>query len=123
MKQHSQRFLDLVSESKSRVKEITPHDLNTKREHHEPLVLIDIREDHEITSGAIHGSMHLGKGIIERDIEKEIPDIHTPIVVYCSGGYRGVLVADTLQKMGYTEVSSLMGGLKGWQDAGFHLEK
>lgn len=123
MKQHSQRFLTLVAESKKRIKEITAQDLHARLSLNEPLVLIDVREDNEVSTGNIPGSIHLSKGIIERDIEQKIPDMNTPIVVYCSGGFRCALVADVLQKMGYTQVYSLMNGLKDWQDCGFSIQK
>ncbi|KTD59014.1 rhodanese-like domain-containing protein [Legionella shakespearei] len=121
MKQHSSRFLELVAQSKKRIKEITAQELKTKLDNHETLVLIDVREESEWPTGHIATAIHIGKGIIERDIEKHIPDIHTPIVTYCSGGFRCALVADTLQQMGYTQVCSLEKGLQGWMDAGFNL--
>ena len=82
-----------------------------------------MREDHEWSSGHIPTAMHIGKGIIERDIEKKITDVHTPIVVYCSGGYRCALVAESLQKMGYSEVYSLETGMQGWIDEGYSIKK
>lgn len=123
MKQHSQGFLKLVAESKKRIKEITAQELNTRLKLNELLVLIDVREDSELSTGIIPGSIHLSKGIIERDIEQTIPDMNAPIIVYCSGGYRCALVADALQQMGYTQVYSLMNGLKDWQDSGFSMQK
>jgi rhodanese-related sulfurtransferase len=90
---------------------------------HEQHVLIDVREDHEWTDGRLPGAMHLGRGIIERDIEALFADRSTPIVCYCGGGYRSVLVCDSLQKMGYTNTVSLAGGFRGWQDAGLPVEK
>ncbi|WP_298626967.1 rhodanese-like domain-containing protein [uncultured Legionella sp.] len=123
MKQHSPGFLALVTESKKRIKEIAPEDLKSKLDINEPLVLIDVREDNELPTGSIPGSIHLSKGIIERDIEQKIPDLHTPIIVYCSGGFRSALVADALQKIGYTKVHSLVNGFKGWMDHGFNIQK
>lgn len=123
MKQHSQGFLKLVAESKKRIKEITAQELNARLKLNEPLVLIDVREDSELSTGVIPGAIHLSKGIIERDIEHTIPDMNAPIIVYCSGGYRCALVADALQQMGYTQVYSLMNGLKDWQDSGFSMQK
>lgn len=123
MKQHSPQFLTLVTEAKHRIKEITPQALKEKLSKHEPLRIIDVREDNEWSSGHIPTAMHMGKGLIERDIEKEIPDFHSAIVVYCSGGFRCALVADSLQKMGYDQVSSLDTGLQGWLDAGYDIEK
>ena len=89
----------------------------------QPFHLIDVRENDELSSGHIPTAMHLSKGIIERDIEKQIPDPQTPVVLYCSGGFRCALVAVSLQNMGYTHVSSLNTGLQGWIDAGYPVEK
>lgn len=123
MKQHSSQFLTLVNEAKKHIKEISPQTLNEKLLNKEPFCLIDVREDNEWFSGHIPTAVHLGRGIIERDIEKQIPDFQTDIVVYCSGGFRCALVAESLQKMGYTRVSSLDSGLQGWIDAGYTVTK
>lgn len=123
MKQHSQRFLSLVSEAKKQIKEITVDTLKEKLDRNEPIQIIDVREDSEWESGSIPNALHLSKGVIERDIEKIIPNPNQSIVVFCSGGFRCALVAESLQKMGYTEVSSLDVGLKGWIDAGYPIEK
>jgi rhodanese-related sulfurtransferase len=120
-KNHSPRFLDLIQQTKKRIKEISPQALYAKLQQQEPLVLIDVREDHELSSGRIPSAIHIGKGVIERDIEHKIPETNTPIVVYCSGGFRCALVADNLQNMGYTNVYSLETGLQGWCDAGYEL--
>jgi rhodanese-related sulfurtransferase len=123
MKQHSPRFLDLVTAVKAQVKEVTVQELKEKLERKEALHLIDVREQNEHASGQIPGSLYLGKGVIERDIEKYITDSAAPIVVYCSGGFRSVLTADNLQKMGYANVYSLKGGLSAWLEAGNPLVK
>lgn len=124
MKQHSPGFLTLVSEAKNRIQEISPISLKKKIDGHEPLFLIDVREDSEWSaSGHIPKAVHFSRGIIERDIEKKIPDIKAQIVVYCSGGFRCALVADSLQRMGYENVYSLDTGLQGWIDAGYAIEK
>ncbi len=123
MKQHTSRFLTLVAESKKRIKEITPQVLKDKIDNQDPLFLIDVREDYEWSSGHIPTAIHISKGIIERDIEKQIPNPQTSIVVYCSGGFRCALVADSLQNMGYTQVSSLESGLQGWIEAGYDIKK
>ena len=123
MKQHSPRFLELVSSTKQRINEITPQVLKEKYDRHEALRIIDVREYHEWTSGHIPTAIHLSKGVIERDIEKEIPDPETQILVYCSGGFRCALVADCLKGMGYSRVYSLESGLQGWIDAGYPIEK
>lgn len=123
MKQHSQGFLKLVAEAKNRINEISPQILKSKIDNNEKLIIIDVRETNEWETGKIPNAIHLSKGIIERDIEKIITDNQSNIVVYCSGGYRCALVADTLQKMGYTNVFSLDTGLQGWLDAGYSLVK
>lgn len=122
MKNHSSRFLTLVAESKKNIKEISPKVLKNKFDQQEHFKLIDVREESEWQTGHIPSAIHLCKGIIERDIEKIIPDVDTEIVVYCSGGFRCALVAETLQKMGYKHVSSLETGSTGWQQAGFSME-
>lgn len=123
MKQHAQGFLALVNESKKHIKEISPNELKEKLDKHETMHLIDVREDHEWGTGSIPGAIHMGRGIIERDIEKSIPDFKEQIVVYCSGGFRCALVAENLQKMGYSHVYSLDTGLQGWINAGYPVEK
>ncbi len=123
MKKHSPRFLTLVTESKKRIKEITPQTLKEKIDQHHIFSLIDVREDNEWLAGYIPTAIHISKGIIERDIEKKIPDPSECIVVYCSGGFRCALVADSLQNMGYTNVYSLNTGSQGWIDMGYCLEK
>lgn len=123
MKQHSQGFLKLVAEAKKRINEISPQILKSKIDNNEKLIIIDVRETDEWETGKIPNAIHLSKGIIERDIEKIITDNQSNIVVYCSGGYRCALVADSLQKMGYTNVFSLDTGLQGWLDAGYSLVK
>ncbi|KTD48169.1 rhodanese domain protein [Legionella quinlivanii] len=123
MKQHSPGFLKLVTAAKQRIKEISPLALKEKMDSNESFQLIDVRETNEWETGHIPGAVHLGKGVIERDIEKQISDLKTPIVVYCSGGFRCALVADNLQAMGYEQVYSLESGSQGWIDAGFNLVK
>lgn len=123
MKQHSSRFLQLTQSAKSRIKEITPHQLNEKFNQDSEFYLVDVREESEWPLGRIPNAIHISKGIIERDIEKKIPKASADIVVYCSGGFRCALVADVLQLMGYSNVSSLNGGMSAWVEAGFPLEK
>ncbi len=123
MKQHAPRFLALVAYAKQHIKEITPQALKTLIDSKNPFFLIDVRENNEVITGRIPGAIHLSKGIIERDIEKQITDPQSPIVVYCSGGFRCALVANSLQNMGYTQVSSLDTGSQGWIDAGYPIEK
>lgn len=121
MKQHAPQFLNLVTQAKSRIHELSAEDLKKKIDQHDDLYLIDVREDHEWSTGHIPTAIHIGKGIIERDIEKTIPDFQATIVVYCSGGFRCALVADSLQHMGYTNVHSLDKGSQGWLDSGYKL--
>ena len=123
MKQHSPRFLTYVTQVKKQIKEITPFALKALMDGQQSLHIIDVREADELSSGRIPTAIHLSKGVIERDIEKQISDPQAPIVVYCSGGFRCALVANSLQNIGYTNVSSLDTGLQGWLDAGYPIEK
>lgn len=123
MKQHSPRFLTYVTHVKQQIKEITPIELKALIDTQTPFYLVDVRETEELSSGRIPTAIHLSKGIIERDIEKQIPDQDAPMIVYCSGGFRSTLVANNLQNMGYNQVSSLSTGLQGWIDAGYPVEK
>ena len=115
---HSPAFLEIVNDAKSRVKQIDIVDYQKLRAAGDPHVLVDVREDNEWAAGHAAGAVHLGKGIIERDIEAKVPDKNTRLVLYCGGGYRSALAADNLQKMGYTDAISLDGGWKAWQQAG-----
>ena len=119
---HSAKFLDIVSDAKSRIREITAAEVMRDRESGADFVLVDTREDSEWARGHAGGSIHLGKGIIERDIEKTIPDTSKKIVLYCGGGFRSALAADALQKMGYENVFSLAGGWRAWNEAGMPVE-
>jgi rhodanese-related sulfurtransferase len=121
MKQHTPRFLALVHEAKKQIKEITPQALKALMDSKKSFCLIDIRDENELSSGRIPTAIHLSKGIIERDIEKQLSDSEEHIVVYCSGGFRGALTALNLQKMGYSNVYSLDTGLQGWINAGYPL--
>ena len=123
MMQHNPGFIALVEQAKQRVSECSVTEVQEKLKNKEQFHFIDVREDHEFWVDHAAGARHLGKGIIERDIECVIPDKHAPIVVYCGGGFRSALVADALQKMGYTHVLSMEGGIRAWRDAGLPLEK
>ena len=120
---HSAGFLQIVNDAKSRVRQIDIEGYRKMLESEEPHLLVDIREDHEWSVGRAAGAMHLGRGIIERDIEHKVPDKSTRLVLYCGGGYRSALAADNLQRMGYTDALSLDGGWKAWQQAGLPIEK
>jgi rhodanese-related sulfurtransferase len=119
---HSPEFLKYVNDAKSRVRENTPEDVKRKQEAGESFHFVDVREDNEWQKGHAAGAIHLGKGIIERDIEKAIPDHDAEIVLYCGGGYRSALAADALQKMGYKNVISMDGGWKRWSKLGYPVE-
>lgn len=116
---HAEGFLAIVNEAKSRIREISPQQVLAKWRSGEAFHFIDVREDHEWSQGHCQGAVHLGRGIIERDIEASIPDRDAQIVVYCGGGYRSALVADNLQKMGYRNVYSMAGGIRLWRELGY----
>ncbi len=122
-KQHAPEFLKLVNDAKTRVKECTIADMRARQAGGEHFVLVDVREDNEFAAGRIPGAVHMGKGVIERDIEAKVPDPATPLVLYCGGGFRSALVADALQKMGYTNVISMDGGWRAWTQQGLPVEK
>ena len=116
--QHAPSFLKIVNEAKSRIVECTIDDMRSRQAAGGKFLLIDVREESEWAAGYIPGAIHLGKGIIERDVESKVPDPATPMVLYCGGGFRSALVADNLQKMGYTKVISMDGGMRGWRQGG-----
>jgi len=118
---HNPGFLALVDDAKARVRQIDI--AGYKKMAGEKHVLIDVREDHEWAAGHAAGAIHLGKGIIERDIESKVPDKSAKLVLYCGGGYRSALAADALQKMGYTDAISLDGGWRAWNESGLPVEK
>ena len=117
-KQHAPGFLKLVNDAKTRVLECTVEDVKKRLDKGEKFVLVDVREESEYAAGHIPGAVHLSKGVIERDVEKAVPDPAAPVVLYCGGGFRSALAADNLQKMGYTRVESMDGGWRAWTAAG-----
>jgi rhodanese-related sulfurtransferase len=117
-KQHAPRFLEIVADAKSRIRETDVATVRDRMERGDQFHLVDVREESEWQRGRLPGAVHLGKGVIERDIEEAIPDTSSEIVLYCGGGYRSALVADTLQRMGYRNVLSMAGGFSAWVDAG-----
>ncbi len=119
--QHPPRFLQVVNDAKKRVREISIEDVKTKLDRQEKFLLIDVREDNEWAKDHLPSAIHLGKGIIERDIEQQVPDLSAPMVLYCGGGFRSALAADKLQQMGYTNVVSMDGGIRGWREKGYAL--
>ena len=120
--EHSPGFLKSVNDAKSRVRENTPEDVKRKQEAGESFYFVDVREDNEWQKGHATGAIHLGKGIIERDIEKAVPDHDAEIILYCGGGFRSALAGDALQKMGYKNVISMDGGWKRWRELGYPIE-
>jgi rhodanese-related sulfurtransferase len=121
--QHSARFLDIVKDAKKRVREVTVDDVKQKLDRNEQFLLVDVREDNEWQNDHLPQAIHLGKGVIERDIEQRVPDINAPIVLYCGGGFRSALAADNLGRMGYTNVLSMDGGIREWREKGYPLTK
>src|ERR1700690_2193108 len=120
---HSPRFLRIVDDARKRVHEVTVDEVKAKLDRGEKFLLNDVGEESEYGVDHLPGAVHLGKGIIERDIEDRVPDQNTPMVLYCGGGFRSALAADNLQKMGYTQVLSMDGGIRGWREKGFALTK
>ena len=121
--QHSPRFLQIVEDARKRVHETSVEDVKARMDRGEKFLLVDVREESEFAKDHLPGAVHLGKGIIERDIEERVPDLNTPLILYCGGGFRSALSADNLQKMGYRNVISMDGGIRGWREKGFPLVK
>jgi rhodanese-related sulfurtransferase len=120
---HAPKFLALVNEAKQRVKETNVPDVKRRMDAGEKFLLIDVREESEWARGHLPGAIHMGRGILERDIEQRVPETATKLVLYCGGGFRSALSANNLQKMGYTNVESMDGGWRGWLEAGYPTEK
>ena len=119
---HSEGFLKIVNDAKTRIKEVTVGGARDRLNANPEAKLIDVREDKEWDAAHAQGAIHLGKGIIERDIETTVPDKSAELILYCGGGYRSALAADALQAMGYTNVFSMAGGWKAWQESGAPVE-
>ena len=111
---HSERFEKLCADAKTHIQEISTDEVARKLERGEPFELVDIREDRELEKGRIKGAKHIGRGVLERDIEKTIPDMSAEVVLYCGGGYRSALAAESLEKMGFKNVKSMAGGWREW---------
>ena len=120
---HPPRFLAIVNDARTRIRETNVDEVKKRLDRGDKFVLVDVREDREFDADHIPGAVHLGKGIIERDIEQTYPDLNTELVLYCGGGFRSALAADNLQKMGYTNVISMDGGIRGWREKSYPLEK
>src|SRR6202171_2958019 len=119
--QHAPRFLKIVEDAKSRIKETDVDEVKVRMDRGEKFLLVDVREESEFAKDHLPGAIHLGKGVIERDIEARVPELNTELVLYCGGGFRSALAADNLQKMGYTNVISMDGGIRDWRGEGYSL--
>ncbi len=121
--QHNPRFLAFVNEVRQRVNEVDVHQVKRWMEQNRPFVLLDVREESEWAKGHLPSAQYLGRGILERDIETRYPELNTPLVLYCGGGFRSVLAADNLQQMGYRDVISMDGGYRGWVESNYPVEE
>ena len=121
--QHTPRFLKIVNDAKSRVKETTVDEVKQKLDDGEKVLLVDVREESEYAKDHLPGAIHLGKGVIERDIETRVPDVNTPMILYCGGGFRSAMAADNLQKMGYKNVISMDGGVREWREKNYPMTR
>ncbi len=120
---HPPKFLAIVDDARRRIKETTVDEIKRRMDRGDKFTLVDVREESEFAADHLPGAIHLGKGVIERDIEKTVPDTNTELVLYCGGGFRSALAADNLQKMGYRNVISMDGGVRGWREKGFPMVK
>ena len=121
MAKHAPRFLKLVDETRKMIRETNVDEVKARLDRGDKFTLVDVREESEFARDHIPGAIHLGKGVLERDIEQAVPDVATPLVLYCGGGFRSALAADNLRKMGYTNVLSMDGGHRGWKEKGLPL--
>lgn len=119
--QHPPRFLKIVDDAKSRIRETNVQEVKKRMDHGDKFILIDVREESEYAKDHLPGAIHMGKGVIERDIEVRVPDLNAEMILYCGGGFRSALAADNLQKMGYKNVISMDGGIRGWRENGYPL--
>jgi rhodanese-related sulfurtransferase len=121
--QHPPRFLKIVDDARTRVRETNVDAVKTRIDRGDKFLLVDVREESEFAKDHLPGAIHLGKGVIERDIEARVPDLGAEMILYCGGGFRSALAADNLQKMGYTNVISMDGGIRGWREKNYPLVK
>ena len=121
--QHPPRFLKIVDDAKQRVRETTVDEIKSRLDRGDKFVLVDVREESEWQKDHLPGAIHMSKGVIERDVEHRVPDLNTEMVLYCGGGFRSALAADNLQKMGYTNVISMDGGVRGWREKNYPMTK
>lgn len=119
--QHLPRFLKIVDDARTRVRETNVDEVKKRMDRGDKFLLVDVREESEYAKDHLPGAIHLGKGVIERDIEERVPELNKEMILYCGGGYRSALAADNLQKMGYTNVISMDGGIRGWREKGYPL--
>ena len=120
---HPPRFLKIVDDAKTRVRETNVDTVKTRLDRGDKFLLVDVREESEYANDHLPGAIHLGKGVIERDIEGRVPELNTEMILYCGGGFRSALAADNLQKMGYTNIISMDGGIRDWREKGYPLSK
>src|SRR5947209_3105617 len=120
---HPPRFLKIVDDAKTRVRETNVDEVKKRLDRGDKFTLVDVREESEFAKDHLPGAIHLGKGVIERDVEARVPDLKTEMILYCGGGFRSALAADNLQKMGYQKVISMDGGIREWREKGFPLVK
>ena len=121
--QHPPRFLKIVDDAKTRIRETNVPEIKKRMDHGDKFLLVDVREESEYAKDHLPGAVHMGKGVIERDIEMRVPDLNTEMILYCGGGFRSALAADNLQKMGYTNVISMDGGIRQWREKGYPVVK
>jgi len=121
--QHTPRFLKIVQDAKSRIKETTVDEVKRKLDRGDEFTLVDVREESEFSRDHLPGAIHVGKGVIERDIETRVPELNTPLILYCGGGFRSALAADNVQKMGYTNVLSMDGGVREWREKKYPMTR
>ena len=121
--QHPPRFLKIVDDARTRIRETNVNDVKKRMDRGDKFLLVDVREESEFAKDHLPGAIHLGKGVIERDIEARVPDLNAEMILYCGGGFRSALAADNLQKMGYTNVASMDGGWRGWTTAGLPVSR
>ena len=120
---HPPRFLKIVDDAKSRVRETTVDEVKSRLDRGDKFTLVDVREESEWQKDHLPGAIHMSKGVIERDVEQKVPDLNTEMILYCGGGFRSALAADNLQKMGYKNVISMDGGIRGWREKNYPLTK
>ena len=121
--QHPPRFLSIVDDARKRIRETNVDEVKKRMDRGDNFLLVDVREESEYANDHLPGAIHLGKGVIERDIEERVPRLDTEMILYCGGGFRSALAADNLQKMGYTNVLSMDGGIRGWREKAFPLTR